>query len=138
MGYPWGDCFKLLLLTGCRRAEIAEARWSEFDKEARVLRIPAERVKANGQNVATLSDAAMNIILSVPRFEGGQYILSASGPSPIAGHADAKARLDRLMAEELGCHPRFRQRRREGFRGARSAANSAHQAGCAQGRLHRG
>jgi integrase len=107
MGFPWGTCFQLLLLTGCRRSEIAEARWSEFDEAERVLRIRAERVKANGQHIVPLSTVVMDIITSVPRFGGGSpYILSVSGHSPLAGHADAKARLDRLMAEQLGCDPK--------------------------------
>jgi integrase len=31
MGYPYGPCYQMLLLTGQRRSEVAEARWSEFD-----------------------------------------------------------------------------------------------------------
>jgi integrase len=104
MGFPWGTLNQLLLLTGCRRAEIAEARWSEFDVAGRVLRIPRARTKTNEQHDVPLSLAAMEILTSVPRFDGGQYILSVAGHSPLAGHADSKKRLDRLMAERLGCH----------------------------------
>ena len=105
MGFPWGSLFQLLLLTGCRRNEIGDARWSEYDEAERVLRIPRERVKANGQHVVVLSAMAMDIITSLPRISGSPYILSVSGHTPLAGHADAKRRLDRLMAEELGCKP---------------------------------
>jgi integrase len=34
-GYPYGPLFKLLLLTGCRRNEIAQAKWSELHPEIR-------------------------------------------------------------------------------------------------------
>jgi hypothetical protein len=33
MGYPYGPLFRLLALTGQRKSEVAEARWSEFDLE---------------------------------------------------------------------------------------------------------
>ena len=31
LGYPYGDVFQLLALTGQRKSEVAEARWREFD-----------------------------------------------------------------------------------------------------------
>ena len=31
MGYPYGPLFQLLALTGQRKSEVAEARWSEID-----------------------------------------------------------------------------------------------------------
>jgi integrase len=31
MGYPYGPLFRLLLVTGQRKSEVAEARWPEFD-----------------------------------------------------------------------------------------------------------
>ena len=31
LGYPYGPLFRLLALTGQRKSEVAEARWSEFD-----------------------------------------------------------------------------------------------------------
>ena len=31
MSYPYGPLFRMLALTGQRKSEVAEARWSEFD-----------------------------------------------------------------------------------------------------------
>ena len=31
LGYPFGPLYRLLLLTGARKSEVAGARWSEFD-----------------------------------------------------------------------------------------------------------
>ena len=31
IGYPFGPLYRLLLLTGARKSEVAGARWSEFD-----------------------------------------------------------------------------------------------------------
>lgn len=43
--YPLGPLIKVLLLTGARRSEVAEMRWTEVDLEARVWRLPKERSK---------------------------------------------------------------------------------------------
>jgi integrase len=43
IGYPWGPLFKMLLLTGQRRAEVAGMKWSEIDVEG--WKIPGERAK---------------------------------------------------------------------------------------------
>ena len=32
LGYPYGPLFRMLALTGQRKSEVAEARWSEFDR----------------------------------------------------------------------------------------------------------
>ena len=43
-GYPFGYVFKMLILTGQRRGEVAEMRWSEVDLERGVWTIPAARL----------------------------------------------------------------------------------------------
>jgi len=35
-GYPFGDCMKLLMFSGQRRAEVAEMCWPEIDLEKRL------------------------------------------------------------------------------------------------------
>src|SRR5262245_52265974 len=39
----YGWILKLILLTGCRRAEIGDLKWSEIDFEARTITLPRER-----------------------------------------------------------------------------------------------
>jgi len=46
-GYPFGDCLKLLILSGQRRAEVAEMRWSELDIENRLWTLPSESVRSS-------------------------------------------------------------------------------------------
>ena len=43
IGYPWGPLFKMLLVTGQRRGEVAGMRWSEIDAEG--WKLPGERAK---------------------------------------------------------------------------------------------
>ena len=58
---------KLLLLTGARRDEIAEARWNEIDLTAKTLTIAKERSKNGVAHEIPLSDAAIDILASLPR-----------------------------------------------------------------------
>ena len=44
LGYPWGPLFKMLLLTGQRRGEVASMKWSEITAEG--WRLPGERAKS--------------------------------------------------------------------------------------------
>jgi integrase len=62
-----GRIIKLLVLTGCRRAEIGGMMWPEVDFEKRTLTLPAERVKNKRTHVIPLTDAALDVIRSIPR-----------------------------------------------------------------------
>ena len=68
MGYPYGPLFQMLALTGQRKSEVAEARWSEFDLDKKLWEIPAERMKADAGHAVPLSDEAMKVLQSLPRF----------------------------------------------------------------------
>jgi integrase len=105
LGYPYGLALQLLMLTGQRRSEIAEARWPEIDKKQNALIIPAERMKSDDAHVIPLGRMARKIIDALPRFNAGDYLFSTtSGEKPINGFSKPKARLDEAMAAELG-HP---------------------------------
>jgi integrase len=102
MGYPYGPLFRLLLITGQRRSEVGEARWCEFDLDARLWTIPAERMKADAAHLVPLSAEAMTVLAALPRFDRGDHLFSSTfGAKPINGFSAAKARLDGLMAERL-------------------------------------
>lgn len=103
----WGPFFRLLLLTGQRRSEVAGMQWKELDLVAKVWTIPKERTKNGRAHKVPLSPQAMMIINSRPPFIG-------QNPS---GFSKAKARvggewrihdLRRTVAtglEELGVDP---------------------------------
>ena len=74
IGYPFGPLYRLLLLTGARKSEVAGARWSEFDLARKVWTVPAERFKSNATHMVPLSDQAMAVLLSVPHFTKGDYL----------------------------------------------------------------
>ena len=50
------------ILTAARTGEVIGARWSEFDDEAKMWLVPAERMKAGREHRVALSDAAIAIL----------------------------------------------------------------------------
>ncbi len=50
------------ILTACRTSEVLEARWPEFDFEARVWTIPPERMKAGEEHRVPLTDEMLAIL----------------------------------------------------------------------------
>ncbi len=58
----WGLWIKLLILTGGRNMEVRGARWSEFDLDARMWTIPAERSKNGRPHTVYLTNAMLAII----------------------------------------------------------------------------
>jgi integrase len=52
----------LVLLTACRKSEVIEARWSEFDMDAEEWVIPKERMKAGREHWVPLSRQAVALV----------------------------------------------------------------------------
>jgi integrase len=103
MGYPYGPLLRLLALTGQRKSEVADARWSEFDLEQKVWTIPADRMKADAPHVLPLTAQVIEILKTLPRFERGDHLFStAFGANPVNGFSKAKVILDRKLAKILG------------------------------------
>lgn len=96
-GYPFGDCIKLLILTGQRRAEVAEMRWSEIDLERRVWALPSARSKNGQQHEIPLTDVMIDLLQSAPRFVQSDYVFTTNGRSPISGFGRFKQRLDKTL-----------------------------------------
>jgi integrase len=106
LGYPFGPLYQLLLLTGARKSEVSDARWREFDLAKKIWTVPPERFKSNASHLVLLSDAAVAIIEAIPRFNKGDHLFTTTyGEKPIAGFSNGKARLDKLMTEQLGSSP---------------------------------
>ena len=63
----------LLLLCGCRKRELLDARWEDIDLERKSWRIPMTK---NGKpRHVPLSSAALSVLSQVPRWEGCPYVL---------------------------------------------------------------
>ena len=85
----------MLLLTGTRKSELAEARWSEFDLAKKIWTVPPERFKSNASHLIPLSDAAVAIIESSPRTGNDHLFTGRKGM--VHNFYIPKERLDALM-----------------------------------------
>ncbi|KFD25822.1 hypothetical protein IH86_23415 [Sphingobium yanoikuyae] len=70
-----GSIVRLLLLTGCRKRELLDAKWSEFDLERRVWRIPMERAKTSKTRHVPLSDQAIAVIHSLRYRDQSEWLV---------------------------------------------------------------
>jgi integrase len=96
--YPYGPLFRMLALVGQRKAEVAEARWSEIDLARKLWIIPAARMKSDAAHVVPLTDEAVALLTSLPRFNKGDCLFSTTfGAKPVNGFSKAKKRLDQHM-----------------------------------------
>jgi integrase len=110
MAYPYGPIYRLLLLTGLRLNEVADAMWSEFDRAKGIWTIPAARMKGKDSkarpHTVPLTADILAILGSLPRFNRGEYLFSTtSGESPVWVTGRVKRRLDAAMTEKLGSLP---------------------------------
>ncbi|MGA7328430.1 MAG: site-specific integrase [Rhodomicrobium sp.] len=110
LGAPFGAMFKMLALTGQRKSEVSDARWREFDFEKRIWIVPPERFKSDATQLVPLTDDAVALLRSLPRFNKGDHLFSTTfGEKPVSGFSKAKARLDRRMLRTLGALARRRR-----------------------------
>lgn len=96
-GYPFGPLVRMLILTGQRLREVAEATWDEVDLDGAIWTIPATRMKSHRVHEVPLAPDALALLRSMPRFTDGDHIFSAdAGRRPYSGFSKAKRRLDRV------------------------------------------
>jgi integrase len=88
----FGRIVKLLMLTGCRRAEIGGLRWDELDLDAGVLRIPGSRIKNRRALTLPLPAAALEVLGSIPRADG-KHVFGRGFSSWSAATAELRARI---------------------------------------------
>lgn len=72
---PSYKAMRLTILTACRTSEVLNATWDEIDLAAQTWTIPAARMKARKDHRIPLSDAALEVLASLPRVAGSPYLL---------------------------------------------------------------
>jgi integrase len=86
----------LLALTGCRRGEVENLKWSEVDAAGRALRLEDSK---EGASVRPIGKAVLNLLASVTREEGGAYVVPGRDPKKPYGGLPAAWR---RVAEAAG------------------------------------
>ena len=117
MGEPFGPLFRLLLLTGQRRDEVASAPWSEIDLGKALWSLPKTRTKNGRAHDVPLAPQAVALIEALPSKGRSPLVFPAkftrksSGVAavrPVSGFSVAKRQLDKLMLADLGSLPEWR------------------------------
>jgi integrase len=73
-----------VILTGQRRSEVAEMKWSEINLERATWTIPAARSKNGQSHEVPLSASAMSLLKSLPRFLASNWVFTTTGRAPIS------------------------------------------------------
>jgi integrase len=106
IGNPFGDFYRLALLTGQRRDEVAGAQWAHIDLAEKTWTLPAELTKAGRAHVVPLSAAALELIEALPRktiqtkagAKPSPYLFTTGGERPISGYSVGKRCLDAAIS----------------------------------------
>lgn len=97
LGWPFGRHMQMLVLTGQRRDEVAGMKWREISGDTWTL--PRERAKTDKAHEVPLSAPALSILEALPRIDGGGYVFTTTGRTPISGFGKAKAAVHDKMLE---------------------------------------
>jgi len=76
----FGRVVKLLMLTGCRRREIGELKWSELDFDRGTMTIAGARTKNHRALTLTLPQVAIDLLRSISRREGNDNVFGGGIP----------------------------------------------------------
>lgn len=96
---PYGEMYRMFLLTGQRRSEVATMRWPEIQSD--VWTIPREKVKKDRPHTVPLTATAQGILsglAGLPRVvdDNGFVFTTTGGASASSNFAKVKRELDEL------------------------------------------
>jgi integrase len=111
--YPFRQVYRLLILTGLRLSEVANAEWPEFNLKDRTWIIPARRMKGTDEkardHMVPLTSDMLAILDELPRFKRGDYCFTFKfGAKPAAVDDKIKAKIDARMLRSLRALARLR------------------------------
>lgn len=93
---------ELAILTACRSGEVRLATWAEFDLDAALWVIPAERMKAKREHRVPLSAAALALLESMPRM--GNLVFPGAKPGKPLSDMSLTAVLRRMKRGDITVH----------------------------------
>jgi integrase len=94
-----GRIVRLLVLTACRRDEIARLSWSEVDLERSQITISANRSKNHLAHVVPLAAPALELLRAVPRRPGTDFVFG--GECGYSGWSNATKALRARMTKPV-------------------------------------
>jgi len=99
---PLGAFYRVLLLTGQRREEVAGMLWSELDRDNAVWTIPGDRAKNDKTHIVPLAPAVIAELDG--RADGEEWpesgpVMSIRGNVPLSCYSQAKTLLDAAVTK---------------------------------------
>ncbi len=94
LGYPYAPIVHLLMLTGQRRGEIANLRWSHINEAERTVTLPRQLTKNGREHTFPYGPLAAKVIAAIP--QQGDMLFPARGcdDRPYSGWSKTKIVLD--------------------------------------------
>jgi len=87
LSVPVANALKLLILTGCRRGEVAFMRWEEVNKAE--WTIPAERTKSRRQHKVHLCPLALELLAEQRQLAAGDFVFTSTQGTGKPLHPDS-------------------------------------------------
>lgn len=103
LGDPFEAFFRLLILTGQRRSEVAGLNWGELDRSTATWTLPALRAKNGAAQIVPLSSQAVQELDRLAKGEAwpkAGFVLTTTGKTPISGMSKAKSALDTAISDQ--------------------------------------
>jgi integrase len=103
---PFRSLYRLFLLLGQRREEVAGMTWEELDLESNAWRLPPleevqpKRTKNGQEHIVDLSPQVLAILEALPNERKG-LLFTTTGKTPVAGDSKFKKRIDAAMQKQL-------------------------------------
>lgn len=94
----YGAIVRLLIVSGQRRAEIADLTWPEIDFARKQIELPATRTKNKRAHIVPLSEPALDILDAVPQ-RARDFLFGEGRSMGFQGWSKAKVRLDTRLAD---------------------------------------
>lgn len=104
IGEPFGPFFRLLILTGQRRSEVAAMSWAELDRSSTTWTIPVDRAKNGVAHIVPLNRQVVDELDRLAKVVSDDteervwpktgFVLTTTGKTPISGMTKAKAAID--------------------------------------------
>lgn len=96
---------RLLILTGARSHMVRFAAWSEFDLDAAVWSLPAERMKMREAFEIPLAPQVVELLQTMPRTDGSPYLFPGQGrKADVMGDRALLTLLERLNLTSITVH----------------------------------
>jgi integrase len=92
VSWPYGPAFQLLILTGARREEIGQLRWSEI--EDNTVKLEGARTKNGEPHHIPLSAPSCAVLHNLPRIAGSDFVFTSTGKKPLGAWSREKAKID--------------------------------------------